>query len=149
MKLSTQIFLGFSVIIGLSFLDSYVNNLLSNQVNRNTAFLANSEVVIRNSSKLHKGIIEMQSAFRGYLLTDDEHFLEPYYRGVKEISAVYLEQKKLVQSSPQQTSRLTSIWNLHQQWINYANSLIEAQKEGTAGANTSSRYSELFESKFR
>ena len=55
MKLAAQIFLGFSVVIGISLIDSYVNYNLSQKVNRNTDFLSKSEAVIRNSSRVHKG----------------------------------------------------------------------------------------------
>lgn len=92
MKLAAQIFLGFSTVIAISLTDSYVNYNLSQKVNRNTEFLATSEAVIRNSSKLHKGVIEMQSAFRGYLLTSDTTFLDSYYLGFKDLPPLFKEQ---------------------------------------------------------
>lgn len=147
MKLSSQIISGFAIVIVLSLVDSYINYMLSQKVNRNTVFLANSEAVIRNSSKLHKSIIDMQSAFRGFLLTDDEDFLEPYYRGLKAIPALFIAQKKLVKSSELQEMRLDSISRLHHQWIGYANSLISAKKE--ALAEPSPIYNDLFENKLR
>ncbi|WP_207428389.1 sensor histidine kinase [Pedobacter sp. SYSU D00535] len=149
MKISTLIFLGFSVVLTLSLVDSYVNNLLSRQVNKNTVFLANSESVIRNSSKLHKSIIDMQSAFRGYLLTDDENFLTPYDSGLKEIPRLYIEQRRLVKDSAPQLSRLDSIFALHKNWVNYANDLISSRRESLAANGSSNRYRELFDTKFR
>src|SRR5690606_6434964 len=119
-------------VIVLSLVDSYINYMLSQKVNKNTVFLANSEAVIRNSTKLHKSIIDMQSAFRGFLLTEDEDFLEPYYRGLKIIPALFVEQEKLVKNSELQQMRLDSISTLHHQWIGYANSLIAAKKEAIA-----------------
>ena len=149
MKLSTLIFLGFSVVIGLSLLDSYVNNLLSNKVNQNTLFLTNSEAVIRNSSKLHKGIIEMQSAFRGFLLTDDRNFLSEYYVGLKTIPTLIREQHGLIRGSKTQRSRLDSISDLHAEWINYADSLIIAKQNALTNKNTTERYNYLFENTLR
>ncbi len=85
MKLSTQILLAFSIITLLSIADSYTNYLLSLKVEKNTHFISESEAVIRNSNIIHKSIIEMQSAFRGYLLTDDSTFLDPYYNGINNV----------------------------------------------------------------
>src|SRR5690606_20726854 len=147
MKLSSQIILGFAIVIVLSLIDSYINYMLSQKVNRNTVFLANSEAVIRNSTKLHKSIIDMQSAFRGFLLTEDEDFLEPYYLGLKEIPGLFIEQQKLVKNSEKQSARLDSISLLHHEWIGYANSLIAAKKE--ALADSSLIYSDLFDNKLR
>src|SRR5690606_24835011 len=109
MRLSVRIFLGFAIVIVLSLVDSYINYMLSQKVNRNTVFLTTSEAIIRNSGNLHKGIIDMQSAFRGFLLTDDDDFLEPYYSGLKNLPELFNVQKKLVQHSLLQSRRLDSI----------------------------------------
>ncbi|WP_207536350.1 sensor histidine kinase [Desertivirga arenae] len=149
MRLSTLIFLGFSVVIVLSLVDSYVNNLLSDKVNQNIVFLTRSEAVIRNSSRLHKSIIEMQSGFRGYLLTDEQEFLQPYFSGLKVIPRLFNEQRALIKESDVQSRKLDSIARLHQEWINYANSLIEAKKESLEESRVSNRYQYLFENKLR
>ena len=96
MKLSTQILLAFLLIIILSVMDSFTNYLLSVKVNQNTEFLNKSEAIIRNSGKLHKAIIEMQSAFRGFLLTEDTAFLSNYENGRKIIPALFEDQKDLI-----------------------------------------------------
>ncbi len=149
MRLSTLVFLGFFIVIGLSLLDSYINYMLSTKVNKNIAFVTNSESVIRNSTRLHKGIIEMQSAFRGFLLTSDEDFLEPYFDALKTVPPLIKEQKKLVKNSPAQAARLDSIEKLHKLWITYADSLIESKKEAIGQNRASVRYSQLFENKLR
>ncbi|MEJ6981512.1 ATP-binding protein [Pedobacter sp. P351] len=148
MKLAAQIFLGFSIVIGISLTDSYVNYNLSHKVNRNTEFLANSEAVIRNSSKLHKGIIEMQSAFRGYLLTSDKTFLDSYYLGSKELPSLFEEQGRLVANFKGQSAKLDSIRILHNRWIRYSTLLIDA-KESSINEPSSTLYTELFETKLR
>ncbi len=59
-------------------------------------FLSRSEAVIRNSNQTHKSMIEMQSAFRGYLLTEDVAFLELYYSGINKVPKMMAGQMKLV-----------------------------------------------------
>ena len=149
MKLSTQIFLGFSVVIALSIINSYVNNLLSQKVNTNTAFVNNSESVIRNSTRIHKSIIEMQSAFRGFLLTEDDDFLLPYYSGLKEIPRLFDEQRKLVTAPGDQRIKLDSIYDLHKEWVSYANELITSKKELLELKPSKSSYQQLFDNKLR
>ncbi|MBC8054232.1 MAG: CHASE3 domain-containing protein [Sphingobacteriaceae bacterium] len=146
MKLATQIFLGFSVVIGISLTDSYVNYNLSQKVNRNTDYVAKSETIIRNSSRLHKSIIEMQSAFRGFLLTDDKAFLDSYHEGGRVIPKLFIEQRSLLLNSASQAAKLDTITKLHQEWIIYSNKLIEAKKSVKINP---SLYVDLFENKLR
>ena len=147
MTLSARIFLGFAIVIGLSVINSYANYLLSQKVNKNSAFLANSETIIRNSSKLHENIIDMQSAHRGFLLTDDTTFLKPYYNGLQVIPKYFEEQKKLIQDTKSQSAKLDSIYYLHKQWTSYANSLIEAKRN--SNISLPNNYKELFETRFK
>ncbi|MGV2480035.1 UNVERIFIED_CONTAM: CHASE3 domain-containing protein, partial [Salmonella enterica subsp. enterica serovar Weltevreden] len=79
MTIRSKLFLGFITLILIFMVNFYVNQSLSRQVIRNTNYISNSEAVIRNSNILHKNMIDMQSGYRGYLLTGQEVFLEAYY----------------------------------------------------------------------
>lgn len=128
MKLSTQILLAFAVVIMLSTADSYTNYMLSEKVQRNSKFLSQSETVIRNSNKTHKRIIDMQSSFRGYLLTDDQSFLNSYYEGMTRVPILLDAQKKLVGNRQPQTAILDSIASIHARWIAYSGQLVKTRK---------------------
>jgi CHASE3 domain sensor protein len=147
MKLSTQILLAICLVLLLSVAESYANYLLSLKVERNTQFLSKSEAIIRNSNRIHKAIIEMQSGFRGYLLTNDSAFLEPYYKGLKDAPGLINEQKQFIKQNKSQSSLLDSIHNLHLAWIDYANSLIQAKRK--LSAESQSTYTKLFENKLK
>ncbi|HEY1024231.1 MAG TPA: ATP-binding protein [Sphingobacteriaceae bacterium] len=149
MKLSTRIFLGFSIVIVLSLTDSYINFLLTEKVNRNSAFLTNSENIIRNSSRLHKGIIEMQSVFRGFLLTENESFLTTYYNGMNTLPRLFEEERRLLTESPEQLEKLDSIQYLHRQWIDYANAVIAAKREALNAPGKGHLYQDIFENKLK
>lgn len=146
MKISTRIFFGFAVVIILSGIDSFVNYKLSNTVNRNTEFLTNSESIIRNSTMLHKSIIGMQSGFRGYLLTDNESFLEIFYEGRQEMPGLFIRQRGLLKD-PDQIQRLDSIKLLSNSWIKYASSIINAKRD--TSKKSSQSYELLFESQLK
>jgi len=143
MKLSTQILLAFAVIILLSTADSYTNYMLSEKVQRNSQFLTQSETVIRNSNRMHKQIMDMQSSFRGYLLTDDESFLNAYYTGITHVPAYLAEQKKLVADRQPQLALLDSIGSIHARWISYSGQLVETR------TYMPDSYQHLFESRLK
>ncbi|MHA3789213.1 ATP-binding protein [Flavobacterium hauense] len=128
MKLSTQILIAFIAVILLSAADSYTNYMLSKKVEENSEFLLKSEDIIRNSNKSHKAIIDMQSSYRGYLLTNDQTFLDLYYKG-KKIVPTYLElEKKLVGHSGTQRAILDSISLMHTSWVAYSGQLINSRQ---------------------
>jgi signal transduction histidine kinase len=149
MKLSTQIVLGFSIVLILSIFDSGFNYLLSLKVEQNTNFLNKSQDIIRNSGRLHKSMIEMQSSVRGYLLTQDSSFLDNYKSGLKNIPPLYLEQKDLVKENKEQVIILDSIYFLHLQWISYAKSLIKAIGDSRLAEGSNETYIQLFENKLK
>jgi signal transduction histidine kinase len=148
MKLSTQIILAFSIIILLSAVDSYINYLLAIRVGQNSKFLSRSEDVIRNSNRLHKTIIEMQSAFRGYLLTDDSTFLKTYQAGKNDVPVLLARQYELVKENIGQQKILDSIDLMHGQWLDFSRELIKARKEFSLSGR-SDKYNLLFENKFK
>ncbi|HEY4336517.1 MAG TPA: CHASE3 domain-containing protein, partial [Puia sp.] len=127
MKLSTQISIGFLIAISIDLMDSYFNYTLTLKVNSDTDFLTRSELVIRNSGRANKSITDMQSSFRGYLLTGDVHFLSSFYNGSRTLPALLSEEKE-VASSVGQRQKIDSIEQLHAFWVAYADSLIDAKK---------------------
>lgn len=146
MSIRLQLFLGFSLLIMIFIVTFFVNQRLSGEIIKNTSYISNSEAIIRNSNVIHKEMIEMQSGFRGFLLTGQAVFLQPYYEGVKSVQPVIIEQYSLL-SSNLQKERLDSIAFLHASWVNYANSLISTKLDTLPEANA--RYKQLFENKLK
>ncbi|MDR6763742.1 signal transduction histidine kinase [Flavobacterium sp. 2755] len=143
MKLSTQILLAFTLIILLSVADSYTNYRLSKKVQLNSQFLSKSEAVIRNSNKTHRAILEMQSAVRGYFLTNDTTFLEEYHRGIKKVPEYLKEQRSLIGIDNTQRSIIDSITQLHMEWLAYTSELIRTRNDNPVV------YQNLIDTKFK
>src|SRR3954462_11237396 len=120
MTIRSQLATGFVILILIFAAGFFVNQRLSDEVSRNTTYLNNSEAIIRNSNILHKMIIDMQSGYRGYLLTGQDAFLEPFDQGMVDIPPRIRDLKALVTNTLQQ-QRLDSIAFLHRSWIAYAN----------------------------
>lgn len=127
----------------LSVADSGFNYMLSKKVEENSIFLSKSEEIMRNSNRTHKVIIDMQSSFRGYLLTDDTTFLDAYYAGTESVPAYLQQQRELVRNDRKQRNLLDSISAVHMRWVNYSGKLIETRRSGAAS------YNELFDKTLR
>ena len=149
MKLSIRIILAFSSILLLSIIDTASNYLLSVQVKKNSTFLNKSQEIIRTSGRLQTAIIEMQSSFRGFLLTKDSTFLQNYNADFNQVPVNLLKEKQLVTINSEQISLLDSISGLHDEWMNYADSLIFLRGTTTNNGTSENEYYKLFEKKFK
>lgn len=148
MKLSTQIFLGFLIAISIDLLDSFVNYTLTLRVKKVSDFLSRSEAVIRNSSDLDKSMVQMQSAFRGFLLTGDEHFLAPYDQGLIDIPTRGRQMRESI-SLQDQLPLVDSILALHNGWVNYANGLVAARKNVPGGIPAKKKFQRLVDTQLK
>lgn len=146
MAIKTKLFIGFFTLITLFIANYLIHEKLSSEVIKNMDYLAASENIIQNSNLLHKNMINMQNGFRGYLLTGQDVFLQPYTEGLLSVGAIMIDQKSLLHSAKQE-QRLDSIFRLHSEWIEYANSLVAAKQNAISDGDE--KYLKLFEGKLK
>ena len=146
MTIRLRLFIGFALLILILAINFVVNQSLSKEVKKNISYLNASETILRNSDLLNKMMIDMQSGFRGYLLTGQEVFLTSYNDGIKSVPPLFLKQRSLV-SSPMQKQKLDSIYSFHRKWVKYADALISTKKDTLPEASIT--YKELFETKLK
>lgn len=138
MKLSTKLFAGFVIISFIFTAVAVVNFRLSEDVLENSNWVARSQEVVRTSSSLQRNIIDMETGMRGFLLTGNEVFLDPYRTAAQQIPALLNELERMVDSSPVQKNQIEQIRNIHDRWYKkFAERLIEqkrnSRQEPTAG----------------
>jgi len=97
----------FGVIILLNVLS--VSKLFTFVVEHDT-------VVMANARKLSKLVVDMESGERGFCITQNEDFLKPYEKGVKEFKDLMKIEKELVSDNPSQVKRLENIEELVGEW---------------------------------
>ncbi|GEO04036.1 hypothetical protein AAE02nite_17000 [Adhaeribacter aerolatus] len=133
MKLSTKIFAGYVVISVIFSAGIYNNFRLSDDVLANSRYVAQSQLVIRTSSALHRNIIDMESGMRGYLLTGNEVFLEPYHQAQHNIPALFEDLARMTKDSPVQRESLKQVQVIQDRWHRtFAEKLIAEKKANTS-----------------
>ncbi len=142
MSIRFQLFVIFFVLIMIFITAFFVNQQLSAEVIKNSAYVNSSEAVIRNSNIIQKNIIEMQSGFRGFLLTGQEPFLKQYYEGLQSVPKLMNEERNLVNTQDQREN-LDSIEKYNELWVKYANDLITSKLDTSRSGRE--KYVELFE----
>ena len=72
--------------------------------------------VLETLQKAKDAIVDQETGVRGYLITGDEKFLEPYHRGGNAYAAAFQKIKDLNSDNPAQQSRLDELNELAKEW---------------------------------
>lgn len=150
MKIASLIFVGFTVILLLFSITTYVNYRQSVKVQENTEWVQRSQLVIRQAARLHRNITEMESSLRGYLLTDEPTFLEPFDSAASENKQLYTELKTQVEHNLFQEKRLADIEQLETRWqMEVAKPLIQAKRNASMSDSARQVFSNMYSDKIK
>ena len=105
LQLSLSAVLGITALLGILA----VNRQFQSVVEHNVPVIANA----RHLSKL---VIDMETGQRGFCITYQDRFLEPYRAGISEFDKLIVEQKDLVSDNPIQLATLERIESLIREW---------------------------------
>ncbi len=99
--------------------------------------LADAEVrhtlnVIIALDRIEKALADKEAGYRGFVITGQERFLEPYHAGLKNFAEGYGEARQLTVDNPEQQRRLEAVHSLNERLDEYAGNLIELRR-GVAG----------------
>ncbi|CAH0996052.1 Adaptive-response sensory-kinase SasA [Emticicia aquatica] len=92
----------------LSFLSLITYNNLRDMSQRNADVTHTYRVRFKNKD-LIKTLIDVETGQRGYLLTEDDIFLEPYLQGKTKIGLIQSELRVLLNDNNQQSKRLNKL----------------------------------------
>ena len=93
-------------------------------------WVQHTDRVLNNASEGLKLSIDQETGFRGYLLSGDVRFLQPYEVAKPRIRAEMETLNELVADNPTQLDRLRSIAALQDEWTAFAQSAIVAKRDG-------------------
>jgi signal transduction histidine kinase len=108
-----------AVIVGVVFL-TIIDRLLSE-----TARLRHSEEVIAAAERIRELAVDMETGVRGYRLSRDSRFLEPYDRASRDIPPALVNLEVLVSDNPEQSRRALTIRQDVDAWRRFAGPIID------------------------
>ncbi|WP_454876334.1 response regulator [Pseudomonas farris] len=110
-------------IISAVFFVSLISYLLSV-----IQWVQHTDRVINNANEAIKLTVDLETGMRGFLLSGDEHFLDPYETAKPRIAVALNTLLELTTDNPVQTDRLRRLQALQTEWANYAQSMIDLQR---------------------
>ncbi len=93
----------------LAVVASIITSAASSDADR---WAAHSLAVRQASGRLFSQVQDAETGQRGFLLTGDNSYLEPFYTAQKEIPSAEGDLQRLVADNPAQQSRLPTLYNL-------------------------------------
>ncbi len=93
-------------------------------------WVGHTDRVINNANESLKLSIDKETGMRGYLLTGEEHFLDPYELARPRIAAQMQTLRELVADNPVQLDRLSRLDALQAEWNDFGKEMIQLRRSG-------------------
>ncbi|MDD1016453.1 response regulator [Pseudomonas rubra] len=92
-------------------------------------WVEHTDRVINNANETIKLSIDMETGMRGFLLTGDERFLDPYEVAKSRVGAGIQGLEQMVADNPQQVERLARAQSLQDEWNAFASAMISLRRD--------------------
>ena len=94
------------------------------------SWVEHTDVVIGNANDAYRSAIDQETGLRGYLLTGEPAFLQPYEQAKPRLRADMESLRQLVSDNPPQVNRARRIESLLDDWGRFAAEMIQKRREG-------------------
>lgn len=116
LRLRWKLLSGFGVVLLLTTLQALYTYGVTTQNQETTRWVDHTYEVIDVANTALSGLVDMETGYRGYLVTGDEDFLEPYRQGTSASLAALEELQELTSDNPEQVGRWKDLVNRSGAW---------------------------------
>jgi methyl-accepting chemotaxis protein len=116
LPVSKKLLVAFGVVLAISLGASVLSFLRSQSVEEATRWNTHTYKVLAASSLVGSAMVDQETGVRGYLVSADERFLEPYTGGLKRYEAAVEALRTLTADNPEQQKRITAVEALADTW---------------------------------
>src|SRR5579862_4971396 len=108
-------------------------------------WLDHSDRVITNSRQIGRSIVEMETNLRGYTLTRDQAFLEPFGEAKTRLPEELARLEDLTRDNAAQQQRLREIAEADERWMDWADQQLSVLQQGPPSEASALRGHDLLE----
>ncbi len=135
---------GYGIILVLIAILSTVTYSSIKSMIHTSHWVEHTHKVIGVGKVVSGSMVDMETGLRGFLVTGDENYLEPYIKGNVIFDKYIKKGAKLTDDNPTQVKRWKEVENLKQEWINkWAKPEIEKRKEIAKGEKAIRHFNEI------
>lgn len=137
LSLKTNLRLGLGLSLFLLIISSVASYISISNLIKNTELVGHSYEIMSNLDNAISNLKDAETGQRGYLLTGNRVFLEPYYGAKGRVNDLYITIKKETTDNPFQQKKIDSLKEI----LDFRLDIIEKTiKVKAAGAEVSERY---------
>ena len=109
---------------------------LNSRQDRLLSAVDHSDQVIMQAGRLLRLVVDQETGMRGYLLTGDSSFLDPYDKSAAHIEDTLQTLTRLVADDSSQLQRIQRLRSLYSQWQQYSRQMIVGRQSGVDFASS-------------
>ncbi len=144
MKLSIKLGGGFAVILLLMAVVSSVVFVSVNSLVKSSKWVNHTYEVIRNAESVGAAMVDMETGLRGFMITGEHEYLEPYHAGQKVFDELIIKGQELTSDNPAQVARWKEVAAMKGRWLaEVAEPEIAARREVTEGVEARAHFKEI------
>jgi methyl-accepting chemotaxis protein len=137
MKLRSKILLGFLAPMLLLAVVSVLRYQSLSRVATYNRLTTHSHEVLAQGEALLRAAVDAETGLRGFVITGDEAFLEPYTAGLAAFDRNATTLQRLVSDNPAQLARVEEMVGLHRQWVEeFSRPVLDAARSSAPGRAT-------------
>lgn len=129
LSLRTKINAGFLpafIILGVISYVSYTNTL---RLVKNAELVLHTQTVVTGLEEMMSKMKDLETGQRGFLLTGDEDYLEPYQRGLNDIDNIIDQLQRLTTDNERQQQRITQLRELKDKRVEELQRVMHLRRE--------------------
>lgn len=111
MSFQRQVLLGFVVSILLVLLINALAFFSTRDVSQKSAMVNHTQAVISKANDVYLLLVNAETGQRGYVITGEERYLEPYKKGIRNLDSEMNALALLIQDNPKQVLMFDSLRN--------------------------------------
>lgn len=118
LKIAHKLIVGFAALVILvSSMCAFIYNRVG-YLDQSAGWTTHTYEVLETLDASLMGMINQETGLRGYLVSADKGFLEPYYNGIKQYDKAFADVKQQTSDNPVQQKRLEELDVLAKTWRN-------------------------------
>ncbi len=135
LRLQVRLLLSFSLVLVLTATLSAFSYTTTNSTRKSADWVEHTHQVIEVANQALAALVDMETGYRGYLVTGRDEFLDPYREGEKSFLSKLAQLRELTADNATQVGRWRDLESRAQAWIAQVTARgIELRKAVSAGS---------------
>ena len=135
---------GYGIVLFLMLIVSVVTYNGIHGLIKSTGWVEHTHKVIAVGNRISASMVDMETGLRGFMVTGDKNYLDPYFSGNKTFDKLIQEAPQLTNDNQTQVARWKEVEQLKKEWINkWAKPEIAKREEIAKGTASISRFKQI------